>query len=489
MNGSIYNDVAKRCDGALYIGVVGPVRTGKSTFIKRFMTELVLPNVQGGATQEMLDELPQSGAGKTVMTTEPKFIPAKAARVNLDGTEACVRLIDCVGFAVNGAYGFEEEGGERLVNTAWSDNPMPFTLAAEIGTRKVICDHCAIAVLVTCDGSFTGIAREDYIPAEEQTVSELKRIGKPFVIVLNSTSPTAEGTQALRAELSQKYACPTLAVNCAEADADGLTDVLKEVLFQFPVEGIDVQIPDWIRTMPAECSVIAELLSVVRTSCEGISVMRDCSVFEQAFAQSNYWKGDVSLSLSLATGNATVKVELNEGVLYEVLSEISGEQISGEGNLVEYVAAASAAKRGYDKVKDAFECAKLNGYGIVCPSDDELTLEEPKLVKQGGNLGIKLRASAPSYHVVRVDVNGEVSPIMGHASQSEEMVNGIMKGFESDPQTTWNTALFGKSLRCMVKEGLDGKVTSMQEETCAKMRRAITRIVNEGKGGVICILL
>lgn len=489
LDSSIYSDISGRCGGALYIGVVGPVRTGKSTFIKRFMTELILPNVEGGARPEMVDELPQSAAGRTVMTTEPKFIPAKAAKVSLNGAEANVRLIDCVGFAVNGAEGFEEGGAPRLVNTMWSDSPMPFTQAAEIGTRKVICDHSTIAVLVTCDGTFTGIERDNYIPAEERTVQELKAIGKPFVIVLNSSDPTSRSAQQLRAELMQKYAAPVVALNCQDADGEQLTKVLREVLFEFPVTGIDIKIPEWIRVMPPESSAIAELLSVVRTTCESVFVMRDCSLFERAFESSRYWKGDVGISLSLATGNAMVELALKDGVLYEMLSEISGESIDGETSLMRYVAAASSAKRGFDKVKDAFECAKLNGYGIVCPADDELTLEKPKIVRQGGNLGIKLRATAPSYHVVRVDVNGEVSPIMGNAAQSEEMVKGIMNGFETDPQTTWNTALFGKSLRSMVKEGLDGKVSAMQEETRAKMRKTITRMVNEGKGGVICILL
>lgn len=489
LDSSIYNDISGRCGGALYIGVVGPVRTGKSTFIKRFMTELVLPNVEGGAKPEMIDELPQSAAGKTVMTTEPKFIPNKPAKVNFNGAEASVRLIDCVGFAVNGAEGFEEDGSPRLVNTMWSDSPMPFTQAAEIGTRKVICDHCTIGVLVTCDGSFTGIERANYVPAEERTVQELKAIGKPFIIVLNSTDPSGKEARQLKGELEGKYSAPVVALNCQSAGTEELSSVIKEVLFQFPVTGIDVNIPDWIRVMPPESSAIAELLTVVRDTCEKVTVMRDCTLFEGAFENSRYWKGDVSISLSLSNGNATVEVGLKDGVLFEMLSEISGENIDDEASLMKYVAAASGAKRGFDKVKDAFECARLNGYGIVCPSDDELTLEQPKLVKQGGNLGIKLKATAPSYHVVRVDVNGEVSPIMGHASQSEEMVKGIMNGFETDPQTTWNTALFGKSLRSMVKEGLDGKVVAMQEETRTKMRKAITRIVNEGKGGVICILL
>lgn len=485
----IYKDMAARSGGEIYIGVVGPVRTGKSTLIKRFMTELVLPHADGERLQEMVDELPQSAAGKTVMTTEPKFIPAKAAHVKIDNAEAKVRLVDCVGFAVEGAGGFEEEGAPRLVNTMWSDKPLPFTEAAAIGTQKVIRDHSTVGLCVTCDGSVTGLPREGYVPAEERTVAELKRIGKPFVIVLNCADPASGGAQSLRAELEQKYSSPVIAINCETAGEGELSSLLRTVLFEFPVTSVDVKIPDWIRVMPADSSAISELLSRVRKTCENIGVMRECSLFDGAFADSKYWKGDVSVNLSLATGKATVEVGLQDGVLFDMLSEISGEDITCEGALMNYVAAASEAKRGYDKIKDAFERARLTGYGIVCPADDDLTLEKPRVVKQGANMGIKLKASAPSYHVVKVDVSGEVSPIMGLASQSEDMVKGIMSGFETDPDGTWNTALFGKSLRCMVKEGLDGKVNAMQEETRGKMRRTITRIVNEGKGGVICILL
>ena len=485
----IYKDMAARSGGEIYIGVVGPVRTGKSTLIKRFMTELVLPNADGDRLPEMIDELPQSAAGRTVMTTEPKFIPAKAVKVKVDNAEANVRLIDCVGFAVNGANGFEENGEPRLVNTMWSDTPLPFTEAAAIGTQKVIRDHSTIGLCVTCDGSVTGIEREGYIPAEERTVSELKRIGKPFVVVLNCADPASRGAKALRDELQQKYDCPVVAINCETASVDELSAVLRAVLFEFPVTGVDVKIPDWIRVMPADSSAISELLTTVRDASEKVSVMRECSLFDEAFAGSKYWKGEVSVSLSLATGKATVEVDLQDGVLFDMLSEISGESISGEGALMQYVAAASEAKRNYDKVRDAFDCARMTGYGIVCPADDDLSLDKPKVIKQGSNMGIKLRATAPSYHVVKVDVSGEVSPIMGHASQSEDMVNGIMSGFETDPQGTWNTALFGKSLRSMVKEGLEGKVNAMQEDTRNKMRRTITRIVNEGRGGVICILL
>ena len=488
-DGEIYSDIAARSGGEIYIGVVGPVRTGKSTLIKRFMTELVLPNSDGERFKEMVDELPQSAAGKTVMTTEPKFIPAKAAKVKVDNAEANVRLIDCVGFPVDGANGFEEEGAPRLVKTMWSDNPLPFTEAAAIGTQKVIRDHSTIGLCVTCDGSVTGIDRAGYVPAEERTVEELKSIGKPFAVVLNCADPASKSSLALKEELIQKYGCPVIAINCETATADQLSAVLREVLFQFPVTGVDVKIPEWIRFMPADSSAIGELLDCVRSVSAKVGIMRDCSLFDTAFSGCKFWRGDVGVSLSLATGKATVEVPLQDGVLFQMLSEISGETIDGEGALMRFVASASEAKRNYDKVKDAFERAKLTGYGIVCPDDGDLSLDKPKVVKQGSNVGIRLKATAPSYHVVKVDVSGEVSPIMGLASQSEDMVKGIMNGFETDPQTTWNTALFGKSLRNMVKEGLDGKVNAMQDDTKGKMRRTITRIVNEGKGGVICILL
>lgn len=485
----IYSDIARRSGGEIYIGVVGPVRTGKSTLIKRFMTELVLPNSGGERYQEMVDELPQSATGKTVMTTEPKFIPARAVNVKVDNAEASVRLIDCVGFPVNGANGFEENGSPRLVNTMWSDTPIPFTEAASIGTQKVIHDHSTIGLCVTCDGSVTGIDRASYVPAEERTVAELKSIGKPFAVVLNCADPYGAGSQALKEELIQKYDCPVVAINCQTATSQELSSLLREVLFQFPVTGVDVKIPEWIRFMGADSSAIGELLDRVREVSGKVCVMRDCKQFDTAFEGCKFWRGEVGVSLSLATGKAEVEVALNDGVLFEMLSEISGEDICDEGALMRFVTSASEAKRNYDKVKDAFERARLTGYGIVCPDDGDLSLDKPRVIKQGANVGIKLKATAPSYHVVKVDVSGEVSPIMGLASQSEDMVNGIMNGFETDPQATWNTALFGKSLRNMVKEGLDGKVNAMQEDTRNKMRRTITRIVNEGKGGVICILL
>ena len=455
---NVYEDIAKRSGGDIYIGVVGPVRTGKSTLIKKFMTELVIPNVTDANLKNvMIDELPQSASGKSVMTTEPKFVPAKAAEVKIENAAANVRLIDCVGFVTQGASGFEEDGKPRLVNTPWSENPLPFTEAAAVGTEKVIREHSTIGVMVTTDGSIAEIPRQGYVEAEERTVKSLKDIGKPFVIVLNCANPDAAEARALKSELEAKYNNTVICANCEKLDADGLMDILKAVLFEFPVLSFDVNIPDWMRYLASDCSAIGELLDRVRNAAPKICRMKDCSAFDEMLLGCDYWKEEAAITLNLS--------------------------------LMRYVSGTAEAKRSYDKIKDAFECARVNGYGIVQPDDGDMSLEQPKVVRQGGSVGIKLKATAPSYHIVKIDVTGEVSPIMGSAAQSESIVQGMMSGFETNPDGMWETNVFGKSLRGMVKEGLAGKVSCMHDDTKAKMRRAITRIINEGKGGVICILL
>lgn len=487
---NVYEDIAKRSGGDIYIGVVGPVRTGKSTLIKKFMTELVIPNVADGNFKNiMTDELPQSGSGKSVMTTEPKFVPSKAVELKLDNATANVRLIDCVGFVTDGAVGFEEDGKPRLVNTPWSEQPLPFAEAASLGTEKVICDHSTIGVLVTTDGSIADIPRQGYVEAEEKTVRCLKNIGKPFVIVLNCADPDSAQASALKAELEQKYSNTVIPVNCEKVDEKGLLDILKAVLFEFPVLSFDVNIPDWMRYLAPDCSAIGELLERIRNVSGKVCRMKDCDVFDGMFSECEYWNGDAGVSLNLADGKAVVNAVCKDGIFFNMLSEIAGDSIADECSLMRYVSGTAEAKRSYDKIKDAFECAKVNGYGIVQPADTDMSLEQPKVVRQGGSVGIKLRATAPSYHIVKIDVSGEVSPIMGSASQSEGIVQGMMTGFENNPDGMWDTNLFGKSLRGMVKEGLSGKVSCMNDDTKSKMRRAITRIVNEGKGGVICILL
>jgi len=432
---NIYKDIVQRCGGKLNIGVVGPVRTGKTTFINRFKEELAQPGSNGG------EEV------------------------------AAAHFIECAGFPTDSA---EVAAAAKLTGAE---------------AQKSIESEADFGILVTCDGSFTDTPRSAYAAAEGSAAEALKASGKPYIIVLNTSTPFGEGEQALAKSLKDKYNAPVLAFNCQTAAGEDFNKVLRAALFGFPVTGIDFKIPEWLRVMPKESSAISELIAAAREASANISSLEDCSALENVFANSRYWKSEVGLNISTATGMAEVEAEIKDGVLFEMLSEISGEEIGSETALMQYISSASAAKRGYDKLKDAFECAKTTGYGIVRPTDEDLNLEKPELVKQGSNLGIKLKASAPSYHVVRVDVNGEVSPIMGQAAQSEDMVNGIMSGFESDPSATWNTSLFGKSLKSMVKEGLDSKVVSMQDDTRSKMRKAITRIVNEGRGGVICIIL
>ncbi len=487
---NIYRDVAERSGGDIYIGVVGPMRTGKSTLIKKFMTELVIPNVkEENAVGVMVDELPQSATGKSVMTTEPKFIPANAVQVNIDNAVAKVRFCDCVGFITQGAAGLEEDGKPRLVHTPWSDKPLPFAEAAELGTDKVIKEHSTIGLMVTCDGSIAEIPRSGYIEAEEKAVARLKALNKPFVIVLNCTDPDKAPAKKLQGELEKKYGVAVIAANCQKIEADGLLSILKAVLFEFPVMRVDFDIPEWMRFLPADNCALCELLDKIRAATAGIRKMKNCNVFDGIFTDCKFWKGDTTISLGLSDGVAKVTAYVKDGVFFDMLSEIAGEGITDEYTLMRYVRATSEAKRGYDKVKDALECAKVNGYGVVQPDDGDMSLEAPKVVRQGGSVGIKLRATAPCYHIVKIDVTGEVSPIMGSAAQSEGIVQGMMNGFESNPDGMWDTNVFGKSLRGMVKEGLAGKVSSMREDTKSKMRRAITRIVNEGKGGVICIIL
>lgn len=487
---NVYEDIAKRSGGDIYVGVVGPMRTGKSTLIKKFMTELVIPNAEDGNLKSvMTDELPQSASGRTVMTTEPKFVPAKAAAVKIESAVANVRFADCVGYVTGGAAGIEEDGKPRLVNTPWSDGALPFAEAAELGTNKVIRDHSTIGLCVTTDGSIAEIPRDGYIDAEERTVEALKAANKPFIIVLNCAEPEKSTAKKLREELENKYGVTVLAVNCEKTDAEGLLNILKAVLFEFPVVSFDIDIPDWTRFLPQDNSAICELLDRVRAVAPSVCKMKDCAAFDSLLSECKFWKDGITVSMNLSTGKASLKAYVKDGIFYDMLSEIAGESISDEYTLMRYVRGTSDAKRGYDKIKDALECARVNGYGIVEPDDGDMSLEEPKMVRQGGSVGIKLRASAPSYHIVKIDVHGEVSPIMGNAAQSESIVKGMMNGFESNPEGMWDTNVFGKSLRGMVKEGLSGKVTGMRDETKNKMRRAITRIVNEGKGGVICIIL
>ena len=484
---SVYQDIAARTNGEIFVGVIGPVRTGKSTFIKRFMQELVLPDVEGEKKKRYVDELPQSAAGKTIMTTEPKFVPEEGAEISVGNAVAKVRLIDCVGFPVEGSAGFEEEEGPRLVKTPWNDSPVPFKRAAEEGTIRVIRDHSTIGVLMTTDGSVTGIPREAYIEGERQAFKELKESKKPFVIVLNCANP--EKSEALRASLEAEYNAPVVSLNAETADTNELAGVLERVLYEFPVLSIDVDIPDWMRVLDADSSLVSELLAGIKEVAPKICKMSDCAILDTLFTDSERLNPPVSVRIDAASGKAQLKIEAKEGTFYRVLGEQCGADIKDDFALMSYVYGLKDAKKLYERAGQAFADAKEFGYGIVPPESDEMLLSEPKVVKKSGRVGVNLHADAPSYHIIRVDVSGEVRPALGGEEQSEAFAKQISENMQAEPERAWNTNMFGRTLKDMLGEELFVKNRSMGDNVRKKMRKTVTRIVNEGKGGVICILL
>ncbi len=486
-NYSVYEDIACRTNGDIYIGVVGPVRTGKSTFIKRFMEKLVIPSAEPSARAVMTDELPQSAAGKTVMTTEPKFVPAKAAKIEIaKGAAASVRLVDCVGYPVEGANGFEEDGEPRLVKTAWSEQPLSFEEAATLGTEKVIREHSTIGVLVTTDGSITEIARENYVSAEERAVAALKGIDKPFVILLNCRQP--KGAETLRVSLEEKYGAPVVALNVEEMEETEIVAVLQKALFEFPVSRIDVRIPAWLRSLPEENPTVARLLCELKKASSKVYRMKDCFALEELFLDGDFTSPD-GVQLDLGQGRAEISIDASEELFYKVLAEECGEPIANDLELLRYAKKLAEDSRRYAKIKDAFELAEEKGYGVVLPSGEDLALEKPKLIRKNGGFGVKFKADAASYHVIKIDVSGEIQPIIGTKTQSEEFLNDTVSGYGDDPEKIWQTNIFGKTLKELMKEEFNKKSQSMPPEIARKMTRAITRVVNEGKGGFLCILI
>ena len=487
----VYEDISSRTGGDIYIGVVGPVRTGKSTFISKIMNEFVIPNIDDKLKKQIAtDEMPQSADGKMVMTTQPKFIPAEAVKVNLGKkSTANVRLVDCVGFLVDGAIGIEEDGKVRKVKTPWSKDEMPFEKAAEIGTQKVIRDYSTIGVLVTTDGSFTDIARDNYVLAEEKTVKELKKAGKPFVIVLNCKNPTSKENIALSGSMEEKYGVPVVSVDVTVLNSSDISDILSKVLMEFPMNSININIPRWMQALPYDSDIIEDLLYKVKDVTQGIEKVRDYTCLDDVFNDDQDYQ-PISLSeLRLGEGIADYSCSVKDGFYYKVLSKQCGENIEDDYDLMNYIKEFSDSKRKYAKIKDALLSAENDGYGIVAPSVDEMNLEEPVLVKQGGRCGVKLKASAPSLHIMKVDVSTEVAPLVGTEKQGEDLVNFIMNKFEDNPAGIWETDIFGKSLHDLMNEGLTGKINAMPKEMQGKMRKTVSRIVNENKGGVICILL
>ena len=483
---SVYQDIANRTGGDIYIGVVGPVRTGKSTFIKRFMEKLVLPYASGADKAVMVDELPQAAAGKTVMTTEPKFVPAKAAKIEVvKGAEARVRLVDCVGFAVEGANGFEEEGEPRLVKTPWQEAAMPFEKAAEFGTEKVIREHSTVGVLVTTDGSVTGIPRENYEAAEARAVQELKSIKKPFVIVLNCQNPTEQ--LELKNRLESKYEAPVVALNVEMMGETELCEVLQKALLEFPVMRIDVKMPAWLQSLPEENETVEKLLSTVKKTAVNTRTMRDCLALESLFDEDSGFINPDEIRMDLGKGCVEIAVGAKRSLFYETLSEDCGQVIEDDLALMRYARGLSQTKQQYDKVKDALKEAENNGYGIVYPDETDYRLEKPQLVKKGVGYGVQFKAKAPSYHIVKVNVTGAVNPIIGTKQQGEEFVRETLKSYE-EGEGVWETNIFGKSLRSLMGDELSGKTNAMPVELRKKMRRTVSKIVNDGKGNVICIV-
>ena len=483
---SVYQDITRRSGGEIYVGVVGPVRTGKSTFIRRFMQTLVIPNAKPKARSVMLDELPQAAAGKTVMTTELKFVPAKAAKLPLGkGVDASVRLVDCVGYAVKGASGFEEDGKPRLVKTPWQEAPMPFEQAATIGTEKVIKQHSNIGILVTTDGSIAEIPRENYIPAEERAVEELKALEKPFVVLLNCKEPQTQS--ALRAELEEKYAVPVVAVNAEEMGQDELLEIMRKALFEFPVSRIDVEIPKWLQAFPEDNGAVATLIDSVKKGVCEVKKMRDCTALEQLFDETaQYFQPDVRMDLG--EGTVTLTVTAKPELFYRSVSEVCGENVQDDLSLMRYLREVAGVKTEYDKVKDALHQADEVGYGVVYPTETEYRLEKPQLNKKGASYGATFKAEATGYHIVKVDVSGQVSTLIGTKKQSEDFIEEICNAYDNGEESVWDTNIFGRSLRALVNDELSGKAGAISEELRRKMRRVITRVVNDGKGNLFCIL-
>lgn len=487
----LYRDIAGRCDGDIYMGVVGPVRTGKSTFIKRFMELLVLPNMRSeGNRERTVDELPQSGAGRTIMTTQPKFIPNEAVEVTLrDTATARVRLVDCVGYLIPGVLGLNEGEESRMVRTPWYDHDIPFEEAAEIGTRKVIQEHSTIGVVVTTDGSIVDMPRSAYAEAEERVIRELKALGKPFIVVLNCKLPDSPDVQRLKDGLSERYGVPVHAVDVLGMQLEDVNGLLESVLFEFPLREVRIHAPSWLTSLADDHWLGKSVFDAVNGAAENMRRVRDHAKLKQALEENEYAEDVLPGEINLNDGSVEYRLTMKDGLFYRVLGEASGQEIEGEEHLFELMKELVKAKREYDRVADALESVRTTGYGMVAPSMDELELKEPEMVKQGAHFGVKLRASAPSLHMIRVDIQTEVSPIVGTEKQSEELVKYLLSEFENNRTGIWDTEIFGKSLNELVREGLSSKLMRMPEDVRGKIQESLQKIINEGNGGMICILL
>lgn len=491
MTNSIYKNIAARTDGNIYIGVVGPVRSGKSTFISKFMKSLVIPSIENEFRRERaIDELPQASAGKTIMTTEPKFVPEEAITIEVDENVMMnVRLIDCVGYIIPSAIGYIENEAPRMVKTPWFDTEVPFNMAAEVGTQKVINEHSTIGLVITTDGSITGIAREEYEEAEERIINELAQLNKPYIIILNCENPRSDASKELAAGLTEKYGKPVIALNCLEVDEDVIKDILSEVLLQFPIKEINVKIPKWLTALEKGHWLKKEIFDALKNSASDIENIREVKQVGCAMDECEYVEECKIENIDLGKGAAYVCVTLKNDLFYKILGETTGLELHDESDLMPCMIELAAIKKRYEKVKSALDEVEATGYGIVMPDIDELTLEEPEIVKQGGKYGVRLRAESSSIHMMSAKINTEISPIVGTERQSEELVRYLLKEFEENPTKIWESNIFGKSLHELVNEGLHNKLYRMPIDARQKLQETIQRIINDGCSGLICIIL
>lgn len=490
-NYGLYEDIANRTGGDIYVGVVGPVRCGKSTFITQFMQNLVVPNIlDKNARQRTIDELPQSADGKTIMTTQPRFIPSKATAIRVgDKVDMNVRMIDCVGYLIDGVLGHEEGERKRLVKTPWTEEEIPFEEAAELGTKKVIDEHSTIGIVLTTDGTISEIPRSSYVKAEERVVRELSEQNKPFVIVLNSKNPKSEESKKLAKSLEAKYGVSVLLIDVLKLNQNNIDDIFEKILLEFPIKSLKIKMPKWMQALPYNDPIITNVISEIKKFGEKANKIGQIDKTNVAFLESDDFEPVVVSSIKMGEGKIYFDITPKPGLFYRVLSKQCDLDIADDFHLISHIKQLAHAKHEFDKLKVALADVKEKGYGVVMPNVEDMKLEEPEIVKQGNKFGVKLKASAPSLHIMSVDIETEVNPVVGSQAQSEEMVKYMMSEFEQNPEAIWQTNMFGKSLSSLVNEGINSKITMMPSEAQHKMRKTLGRIVNEGKGGIICILL
>lgn len=487
----LYRDIASRTGGDIYVGVVGPVRTGKSTLIKQVMQQFVIDGiVNPDERARAIDEIPQSADGKTIMTTQPRFVPNEAVKVEVGENIAVnMRLIDCVGYLVDGALGAEEDGKERMVSTPWAEEDMPFSKASEIGTQKVIKEHSTIALAVTTDGSFGSLNREDYVSAEERVIAELKECKKPFVIVLNVADTNAPNVDTLKKSLEEKYDAPVLVKNALTMNEEDISEILQTILLEFSVKLVDFDLPRWVRSLDMDSDVVSELMDGARRIAEKVDKMKDYDKLDEYFEDTEFWQQPSSIALDASTGRIKVELRPKEDVFFKVASEECNLDVGDDYDLLCELKTLCKGRDKIQKIQDAMQQVETLGYGIVSPTLDEIVVGEPEILRQGQQYGVKISATAPSLHIMRVDVQTDISPIIGSEQQSKDLVEGMLQDFENDKSAILTTNIFGKSLSTLVADGINNKLQLVPTDAEQKMRKTLTRIVNEGKGGVICILL